>query len=55
MKRNVSLVRSLGVPAALWLIVVLMLAQSLAAQIGATYYVSTSGSDNNPGTRPCPG
>ncbi len=54
MKRNVSLVRSLGVPAALWLIVVLMLAQSLAAQIGATYYVSTSGSDNNPGTAVVP-
>jgi hypothetical protein len=28
----------------------LILAQPLAAQVGATYYVSTSGSDRNPGT-----
>jgi hypothetical protein len=27
-----------------------ILAQSLVAQVGATYYVSTSGSDHNPGT-----
>ena len=31
-------------------VMILLLAQSLAAQIGATYYVSTSGNDSNPGT-----
>ena len=53
MKRNVSIVRSLGIVPAL-LVIVLMLAQSLAGQIGATYYVSTSGNDNNPGTMAVP-
>jgi hypothetical protein len=31
-------------------VLVLMLAPSLAAQTGATYYVSTAGNDSNPGT-----
>jgi hypothetical protein len=31
-------------------VLLLILAQSLVAQVGATYYVSTSGSDRNPGT-----
>jgi hypothetical protein len=31
-------------------VLLLILAQSLVAQVGATYYVSTSGTDRNPGT-----
>jgi hypothetical protein len=50
MQRNVATVRSLGVAHALLLVIVLMLAQSLAGQTGATYYVSTTGNDSNPGT-----
>lgn len=50
MECNVSIVRSASlVPAALFLFV-LMLVQSLAAQDGAVYYVSTNGRDSNPGT-----
>ncbi|MFY9905101.1 MAG: hypothetical protein WAK62_08145, partial [Terriglobales bacterium] len=33
-----------------FVVLVLMLAPSLAAQSGATYYVSTRGNDGNPGT-----
>ena len=31
-------------------VIVLMLAQSVAAQVGATYFVSKAGNDGNPGT-----
>lgn len=55
MERNPSTLRnlSIGYGAALF-VIVLMLAQSLAGQVGATYYVSTSGNDNNPGTMAVP-
>lgn len=42
--------RNVGVVVAAASAVVLLLAQSLRAQIGATYFVSTKGSDSNPGT-----
>jgi hypothetical protein len=55
MPRNVPIMRNAGIaPAAIFLIIlittVLMLAQTLAGQVGATYFVSKKGSDNNPGT-----
>jgi hypothetical protein len=42
--------QNVGVVHAALLILVLLLAQSVAAQVGAIYYVSTSGNDSNPGT-----
>jgi Protein of unknown function (DUF1565) len=53
MQRKVSMLRNRSILDAAILVTVLMLAQSLAAQ-GATYYVSTSGNDNNPGTMAVP-
>ncbi len=50
MQRNVSIMRNVGVVPAALFVLVLMLVQSLAAQVGAVYYVSTSGNDSNPGT-----
>jgi hypothetical protein len=50
MKRNVSILQNAGVARAALFAVVLMLAQSLTAQVGAVYYVSTTGRDSNPGT-----
>ncbi len=54
MKRKVSILQNAGVVHASLFVFVLMLAQSLAAQAGATYYVSTTGSDGNPGTFAAP-
>ncbi len=54
MQRNVSILGNLSVVHAVFLVIVLMLAQSLSGQVGATYYVSTSGNDNNPGTMAVP-
>ncbi|MGA2046163.1 MAG: Ig-like domain repeat protein [Terracidiphilus sp.] len=54
MKCKISIVRNVGVlPVALFLFA-LMLVQSLAAQEGAVYYVSTTGNDSNPGTLAAP-
>ncbi len=50
MSRNASTLRNAGIAPASILVVVLLLAQSLAGQIGATYFVSKKGSDSNPGT-----
>jgi hypothetical protein len=50
MQRNATTIRNLRVLHASLLVLLLILAQSLVAQVGATYYVSTSGSDRNPGT-----
>jgi hypothetical protein len=50
MKRNVSVMQNVGVVHTALLLLVLLLAQSLAAQVGAVYYVSTTGNDSNPGT-----
>ena len=55
MPRNAQITRNIGIaPAAIFttflMTVVMMLAQSLAAQIGTTYFVSKKGSDGNPGT-----
>lgn len=54
MQRIISPLRNLGVVHATLLVIVLTLAQSLAAQIGDHYYVSTSGDDSNPGTIAAP-
>jgi hypothetical protein len=54
MQRNVATVRNLGVVYALLLVIVVPLAQSLAGQTGASYYVSTTGNDSNPGTMSLP-
>lgn len=50
MKYNVSIVRNVGVVHAALFLLVLMLAQSVAGQVGATFYVATTGNDSNPGT-----
>jgi hypothetical protein len=55
MPHNVSVTRNANIAsAAIFTVIamaaVLMLAQSLAAQIGAAYFVSKKGSDSNPGT-----
>ncbi len=54
MQRIISPRRNLGVVHATLLVIVLALAQSLAAQIGDRYYVSTSGDDSNAGTIAAP-
>ncbi len=54
MQRIISPLRNLGVVYVTLLVIVLTLAQSLAAQIGGRYYVSTSGDDSNPGTIAAP-
>jgi hypothetical protein len=54
MKCNVAFMRKIGVVPAALFVFVLMLVQSLAAQDGAVYYVSTTGSDSNPGTFAAP-
>ncbi|HEY6293891.1 MAG TPA: Ig-like domain repeat protein [Terriglobia bacterium] len=50
MKRDPSIMPNLGLAHAVAVVFVLTLAQSLAAQVGATYYVSKTGSNSNPGT-----
>jgi hypothetical protein len=50
MQRNIPITSNLGVLRASLLGLLLILAQPLVAQVGAAYYVSTSGSDRNPGT-----
>jgi hypothetical protein len=50
MQRYLSIVRNESVASAAMFVMVLMLAQSLAGQIGAIYYVSKKGSDSSPGT-----
>ncbi len=50
MQRNVSIILSAGITRAAVLVIVLMLVPALTGQIGSTYYVSTTGSDSNPGT-----
>jgi hypothetical protein len=50
MQPHVATKRNAGVVPAPFLAIFLMLAQSLAAQVGATYYVSTTGDNRNPGT-----
>src|SRR5580658_3869200 len=55
MPHNVPVTRNANIAsAAIFTVIamaaVLMLAQSLAAQIGAAYFVSKKGSDSNPGT-----
>ncbi len=50
MRRNVSILQNVGVVHAALFVLVLLLAQSVAGQVGATFYVSTSGNDSNPGT-----
>ncbi|MGB8012631.1 MAG: choice-of-anchor Q domain-containing protein [Terriglobales bacterium] len=50
MRRNFVIRRNPNVICAALVVLVLMLAQSLTAQVGATYYVSTKGDDSNPGT-----
>ncbi len=50
MQRNFLAMWNPDVAYAALVAIVLMLAQSLAAQVGATYYVSTAGNDSNPGT-----
>ena len=42
MKSKVPILQNAGIVHAALFVFVLMLAQSLAAQVGATYYVSTS-------------
>jgi hypothetical protein len=54
MQRIISPLRCPGVVHATFLVIVLTLAQSLAAQMGDRYYVSTSGDDSNPGTITAP-
>ena len=54
MQRIISPLRHLGVVHAALLVIVLTLAQSLAAQIEDHHYVSTSGDDSNPGTIAAP-
>ncbi len=54
MQRNFLTMRNPDVVYAALVVIVLMLVPSLAGQTGATYYVSTSGSDNNPGTIAAP-
>jgi hypothetical protein len=50
MQRKVSILRNASVANAVMFVIFLMLAQSLAGQTGATFYVSKKGSDSNPGT-----
>jgi len=50
MSRNAPIMRNVGIAPASIFVIVLLLAQSLAGQIGATYFVSKKGSDSNPGT-----
>ncbi|MFZ0287561.1 MAG: Ig-like domain repeat protein [Candidatus Sulfotelmatobacter sp.] len=50
MPRKVPIRRNVGVLHAGLFVIALMLAPSLAGQTGATRYVSTKGSDSNPGT-----
>jgi hypothetical protein len=54
MKHNLLITRNVGVAPALVLVIVLILAQSLAGQVGATFFVSKKGSDGNPGTIAAP-
>jgi len=54
MQRDVVTTWSVGVAQASLFGLLLILAQSVIAQVGATYYVSTSGNDRNPGTLTLP-
>ena len=50
MKRNFSIAQAVGVVYAVLVVLVLLLAQSVVAQVGSAFYVSTIGNDSNPGT-----
>jgi len=50
MSRNAPIMRNVAIAPASIFVIVLLLVQSLAGQIGATYFVSKKGSDSNPGT-----
>ncbi len=50
MPRNMSISQNTSIAHAAIFAIVLVLAQSLAGQIGATFYVSKNGTDTNPGT-----
>ncbi|MGB6192817.1 MAG: Ig-like domain repeat protein [Terracidiphilus sp.] len=55
MKRNLLILQNAGmIVRAATFMLLLFLAQSLAAQVGAVYYVSTTGNDSNPGTLAAP-
>jgi hypothetical protein len=54
MERNLSSVQKIGVKYAAVLVFLPMLTQPLAAQVGASFYVSKAGSDSNPGTMKLP-
>ena len=54
MQRNILTERSTGITALRVIVLVLVLASSVAGQAGASFYVSTSGSDSNPGTMNLP-
>ena len=54
MQRKMRFSPNPGVVQATIFVIVLMLAQSLAGQVGATFYVSTTGNDANPGTMAVP-
>jgi hypothetical protein len=54
MKHNLVITRNVGVAPAAVLVIVLILTQSLAGQVGATFFVSKAGSDSNPGTLAAP-
>jgi hypothetical protein len=50
MTRNVSILRAIGAVRIAFVLLIASIASPLAVQAGATYYVSTTGNDNNPGT-----
>jgi hypothetical protein len=50
MQRRMSILRNASVAHTAMFVISLMLAQALAGQTGATFYVSKKGSDSNPGT-----
>jgi hypothetical protein len=54
MQRNVPTIRKVCLTLAAFLTFALTLVQPLAAQVGAKFYVSTKGSDGNPGTMKLP-
>ena len=54
MRRKVPILQNGGAVYAALFVFALMLAQSLAAQVGTTYFVSTTGRDSNPGTFAAP-
>ena len=54
MRRDFNIVPAIRLNYAIGLAIILMLAQSLTGQTGATYYVSKHGKDSNPGTYDSP-